>query len=286
MIKRATSLFIFIILMISSMNLFGQIPIITKQPHSHGVIVGQKATFFVLASGTGLTYQWYLNDTPIGGATDSVYVTPTTTLAHNGEQFYVIVSNISGKDTSKTAILYVTASGSRVTASQVALYNFKEGKGNIINDVSGFGTPVNLTIHNPSFVDWSRNGLYVNDNAMIYSSIGTKIKDAIIANDEITVELWIRPLSIKNDRIFDFAAVGNQINFEVGRYPLKKGYNILLRTTNTDEEGIPGTVDTSGLNTALTQVLFTFKDGIVKVYENGDEITSENIGGDLFKLEE
>ncbi len=206
MVKRATLLFSSIIFLISSINLFAQAPSITEQPHSRGVIVGQKAQFTVLATGTGLTYQWYLNDTPVGGATDSVYTTPATTLVHNGEQFKVIVSNISGHDTSDVAVLYVTAANSRVTASQIALYNFKEGKGNIVHDISGFSpAPVNLTINNPASVDWSNNGLYVKSGAMIQSAYTTTqaITDAMRNNNEMTVELWVKQLVPNTSRIMD-----------------------------------------------------------------------------------
>ena len=284
MAKRATLLFSSIILIISSINLFAQAPVITKQPHSQGVIVGQKATFSVLSSGTGLTYQWYLNDTPIGGATDSVYTTPTTTLAHNGEQFKVIVSNLSGNDTSNIAYLYVTASGSRVTAGQIALYNFKEGKGNIVHDISGYSpSPVNLTINNPAAVDWSNNGLYVTSGAMIQSAYTTtgSIIDAIRNNNELTIELWIRPLSTNNSRILDLSTSISDVDFGVEGVATK-GYNFLVRTTTTDNTGIPGTIDSQGLNTNLIQLIFTrSSDGVTKIYRDGVLTERDSIGGDL-----
>ena len=281
--KKATLLFSFIILVFSTINLFAQLPVITKQPHSHGVIVGQTATFSVLASGSGLTYQWYLNDTPISGATDSVYTTPATVIGHNGEQFHVIVSNLSGNDTSNTATLYVTAAGSRVTGSQIALYNFKEGKGTAVKDVSGFGTPVNLTINNPSSVDWSNSGLYVHDGAMIQSSYLTTdgIIDAIRTNDELTLELWIRPVKAANSRIFDLTSSTVNVDFGVESV-LGKGYNFVVRTTTTDNLGIPGVVDNQGISTDLIQVTYTrSSDGICKIYRDGVVTETDTIAGDM-----
>ena len=248
--KRVTLCLTIFLLIFSSISIFSQAPVITKQPHSQGVIVGQTATFSVEASGDTLTYQWYLNDNPIGGATDSIYTSPITTLAHNGEQFYVIVSNTHGKDTSKTVTLYVTDNGSRVNGGQIALYMFNEGGGTTINDVSGFDSPLNLTINKPSVVSWSSTGLLVKDTALINSSIyANKIIDTVTANNEITIEIWLRPLTLVNNqvnRILDLTWGSSETDFGVETFP-PSGYNFVIRTTTTNNNGIPGTVDTTGI---------------------------------------
>jgi hypothetical protein len=61
-----------------------------------------------MASGTTpLTYQWAKGTTWIAGATGSSYTTPATTMADNGAQFQVIVSNKVGSVTSSAAALTV-----------------------------------------------------------------------------------------------------------------------------------------------------------------------------------
>ena len=142
--KRATFLFSFFIFNLFVMQLFAQAPTITKQPTWQGVIEGQSAIFSVEASGGGLTYQWYKNGSIISGATDSLYTTPATVPGDNGSTFFVEVTNGSGSDTSDAVRLFVTAVDTRVTSNEIAAYNFKEGGGNIVQDVSGVGTPVNL----------------------------------------------------------------------------------------------------------------------------------------------
>jgi cyanophycinase-like exopeptidase len=86
-------------------------PAITTQPANQTVAAGQTATFSVIASGSGLSYQWRKNGTALSGATSSTYTTPATTSADNGATFSVVVSNASGGATSNNATLTVTGGG-------------------------------------------------------------------------------------------------------------------------------------------------------------------------------
>ena len=55
---------------------------ITTQPASQSIAVGATATFTVVASGTGtLTYQWFLDNIAIPGATSASYTTPAAVVA-------------------------------------------------------------------------------------------------------------------------------------------------------------------------------------------------------------
>jgi hypothetical protein len=84
-------------------------PSITSEPANQTVTAGQTAAFSVVASGTApLTYQWSRNGASISGAALASYSTPATTLADNGAQFYVVVSDPAGNMTSRTAVLTVT----------------------------------------------------------------------------------------------------------------------------------------------------------------------------------
>ncbi|HVO74144.1 MAG TPA: T9SS type A sorting domain-containing protein [Ignavibacteriaceae bacterium] len=280
--KNVTTFFVALILVFFSIQTFGQAPLITKEPSSRGVIVGQKATFTVQASGDTLEYQWYLNGFPIGGANDSSYTTPTTTLLMNGSEFQVIVSNSHGSDASQTVKLYVTAVGSRVTGSQLVLYNFKERSGNQIKDVAGYPNPLNLTITNGSSVDWSNNGLFVKDGALINSTSLTasgRVVDSIRFNNEMSVEMWIRPLTTGTGRIIDLTTSPSNVNFGIENY---NGYNFLCRTTTTSALGNPGATDNLSLSTDLIHLTFTHSaEGVSKIYRNGVEVASETIPGNL-----
>jgi hypothetical protein len=84
-------------------------PGITTQPQSQTVTTGVAATFTVVASGSGLSYQWSRNGTPISGATSASYSTPTAAVSDSGASFTVVVSNSGGQVTSSAAVLTANA---------------------------------------------------------------------------------------------------------------------------------------------------------------------------------
>src|ERR1700722_18670851 len=97
-------------------------PVITTQPVSQTVGVGQSATFFVIASGsTPLGYQWQKNGVNISGATSSSYTTPAAASADNAAKLIVVVSNSVGSATSNSAILTVTSGQQGNGAPQITM---------------------------------------------------------------------------------------------------------------------------------------------------------------------
>jgi len=283
--NKITCLLGYLIFVFSSISLLAQAPVITQEPSPRGVIEGQTATFSVKVSGDTLTFQWYVNNIPIGSSNDSIYTTPPTTLLANGSEFKVIVTNTYGSDTSIAVKLYVTATGSRVIASQIVLYNFKEKTGSQVKDVSGFVNPLDLTINNTSFVDWSNNGLLVKGSALIKSSTSLpsqRINDAIRISNEMTLEMWVRPLTtITNAKLIKLSKADGNVNFEVENY---NGYNFSVRTTTTNNYGIPGVVDGLPLAENLIHLVFTRSaEGDSKIYRNGGEVASSPIGGQLWQ---
>lgn len=82
-------------------------PVITTEPISSTANVGGTVTLSVVASGTGLSYQWQLNGTNIAGATSSTYTTPVLAAGDTGKSYTVVVTNSAGTDTSVAAVLTV-----------------------------------------------------------------------------------------------------------------------------------------------------------------------------------
>ena len=93
-------------------------PSFTVQPANQSVIVGQPATFFATATGTGpLSYQWQKNGANISGATSARYTTPATVSGDNGATFVLVVTNSEGSATSSPATLTVSTSAVAPTIS-------------------------------------------------------------------------------------------------------------------------------------------------------------------------
>ena len=112
---------------------------ITTQPKNYSGAVGGKATFSVVAQGTGLSYQWqyYSGGTWINFGSNKPTASITVSNSHNGMQYRCIVKDSSGRSvTSSVATIKITSTqtlaitshpkdytgsvGSRVTFSVVA----------------------------------------------------------------------------------------------------------------------------------------------------------------------
>ena len=88
-------------------------------PSSVTVVVGQTATFSVVASGSGpFTYQWFENGVTIAGAVEASYTTSATEASQSGAVFTVVVSNSAGSVTSAPATLTVTERGGKEPGCQ------------------------------------------------------------------------------------------------------------------------------------------------------------------------
>ena len=85
-------------------------PTITTQPANTTVVQGKTATFKVVASGTGLSYQWQYKKVGESGWTNwagktSATVTCTAGVSNNGCQYRCVVKNAAGSVTSNIAKL-------------------------------------------------------------------------------------------------------------------------------------------------------------------------------------
>src|SRR4030095_124153 len=82
-------------------------PVITAQPVAQSVVEGSNATFGVTATGTApLEYQWFIDETPIAGATSTSY-TKTNVQPTDAGNYSVRVTNTAGSTLSANAALRV-----------------------------------------------------------------------------------------------------------------------------------------------------------------------------------
>jgi hypothetical protein len=115
------------------------------------VVVGQTATFAVVASGSApLKYQWQKDARAISGATSASYTTPATAAADNGALFTVVVSNPMGSVNSAAATLTVGTSATSGTGADVVTYHY---------DPMRSGANTNETALTPANVNSTKFGL-------------------------------------------------------------------------------------------------------------------------------
>ena len=148
-------------------------PVITTQPVNQSAVVGQSATFSVVATNSATSsYQWKKNGTDISGAISSTYTTPATAIGDSGAVFTVVVSNAAGPVTSTEATLTVTAEAVKpsitgqpyakpVTAGQTATFT-----------VEATGT-------SPLRYQWKKNGTDIADaTTSTYTTPATSLADS------------------------------------------------------------------------------------------------------------
>jgi len=177
----------------------------------------------------------------------------------------------------------------RVTAGLVVLYDFAPGEGDLVPDVSGVDSPLDLEIVDPGAVTWLPGGGISLDTATIVRSAGpaTKIIDAVTGTNAITVEAWLAPGSVAQNgpaRMVTCSGGLESRNFTLGQGVHGGGddrYVARLRTTATDDNGTPETsTPTGSLTTDLTHVVYTRDpSGSVTIYLDSGLARSGFTGG-------
>ena len=195
---------------------------IATQPVNQSVVIGQTATFSVVATGAGtLTYQWKKSGTAITGATAASYTTPATVNSDNGAQFTVVVTDSNGSLTSNPATLTVTASAvapsitsqpanQTVTAGQTATFS-----------VTATGT-------SPLTYQWNKNGAVISgassasyttpataasdNNAQFTVTVTNSVSKVTSSAATLTVNL---PPAISTQPASQTVAVGQTATFSV-----------------------------------------------------------------------
>ena len=160
----------------------------------------------------------------------------------------------------------------------VALYTFMENQGTTIKDVSGVGSPLNLEIENPASASWGAGFLTINQGTKITSSqVASKIIEACQASEEITIESWIRPVSLSQSgpaRIVTLSSDAYHRDFTLGQE--SSSYEIRLRTTSTGENGTnPSLSANAVVSPQLMHVVYTrSSQGMAQLFVNGKQVAS------------
>ncbi|MEM1448998.1 MAG: LamG domain-containing protein [Planctomycetota bacterium] len=176
----------------------------------------------------------------------------------------------------------------RVTNGLIALYDFEEGNGSTVRDVSGVGTPLDLTVQDPASVTWVPGGLRLDQATVVRSGVSAvRMNDAIRAHHEVTFEAWIDPANLVQEgpaRVMTLSNGAHDRNFTLGQ-GLWGGqpsdtFSGRLRTLGTNDNGDPmlatpgGTADPDLQHVAFTMTRY----GIATIYVDGVEVANHSIG--------
>jgi hypothetical protein len=191
-------------------------------------------------------------------------------------------NRFSGRTFDDVRIELIDCTTGRVSDGLQVLYDFAEVSGATVYDISGVGSPMNLTIRDPGNVSWiPGGGLSIDDIALIDSDgAATKIIDACQLSSELTLEAWITPANTTINgpgRIMTLSANPTNRNFTMGQYVDQ--YEIRLRTSGSDLNGLNRRIFSPAgtLTTDLTHVVYTRDStGTGRVYINGVEVSSRS----------
>ncbi len=184
-----------------------------------------------------------------------------------------------------TPFSFLDAAVPRTVRDLQVLYTFDAGTGNVVQDRSGVGQPLNLKIEKLSAVQWKQGTLVIRAPTKIKSSSSAKkIIDGVKRSGSVTVEAWMRPANDRQKgpaRIVSLSSDSSQRNFTLGQDG--KRFEVRLRSTSTSNNGIPATAAPgNSVKTALTHVVYTRDTkGTAKIYINGKQQAKKNVAGNL-----
>jgi hypothetical protein len=173
----------------------------------------------------------------------------------------------------------------RVENGLEAIYDFEEGAGTVVHDRSRTDQPLHLQIESPQTARWQKGALVISGATKIASAAPAKrIVDAIQRSGSLTIEAWVKPENSEQNgpaRIATLSADPSHRNFTLGQDG--NHYDVRLRTSQTNENGIPSLASQDGtLAAELTHVAYTREAGAkATIYVNGKARAQAQVAGDL-----
>jgi hypothetical protein len=245
-------------------------PAVTTQPGNKTVTEGQTATFTVVASGTGLTYQWRKNGVNIVGATSATYTTPATVSSDNGAIFTVKIRNAGGSATSSNSVLTVnpalvaptitTPAGNpfSVSATVGTAYSYTvvaTGTGTTSMSYTATGLPAGLSINATTGVISGTPTTAGTPSATITASNG--VSPAATRTFNFTVSTVAPPPVITTQPVSASAVVGATANFTVAVSGTSLTYQWKKNGANVPSGGTAATYTTPAVTLADDGAVYT-----------------------------
>lgn len=174
--------------------------------------------------------------------------------------------------------------GGRFEDHVIALYEFKTGENNIAYDTSGIEPALNLTLSGnvewvggwgikigPAFTDEESMMNVANGKAQGSTAASKKLFDQITATGEYSIEAWVVPNNVSQEdaRIITYSGSSTSRNIALGQ--TLYNYDVLQRSTTTDQNEAFSTADgDERLQATLQHVVVTFSPGNARrIYVNG-----------------
>lgn len=167
----------------------------------------------------------------------------------------------------------------RAQQGLVLYYDFSEQGGDIVHDRAVKRTATDLSIHDPSRIEWiSPNGLTIRADTVIASRPATEqlVGGGLLADKEVSVEVWVTPKDLTQTgpgRIVSFSKHTDARNFTLGQQ--HKEVVFRLRTPISGLNGTRPALVTSDapLTQATQHLVATYREGLERLYVDGIERT-------------
>ncbi|HEX2959154.1 MAG TPA: immunoglobulin domain-containing protein [Chitinispirillaceae bacterium] len=195
-------------------------PLISDQPDDDTVMLGNPATFSVVAQGLGLEYQWLCNDTVIENAIGADYAIHTTHVYNNYDVYKVRVTNGCGSWTlSNPARLVITD----VNPCKIIQHPL----GDTLMEGETYQTEVQVICQNSNFT-WFKNGAMLpgyTTGTCVYGPVTPADNNAqffCIVDNGVTVDtsrtavLYVRSINDKRQCISIAGELYNGIGKQMG----------------------------------------------------------------------
>ncbi|MFQ5963713.1 MAG: LamG-like jellyroll fold domain-containing protein [Candidatus Scalinduaceae bacterium] len=216
-------------------------------------------------------------------------VTLTTSLHSEGITYTVTVNNIQDRASTPNVIATNTQATytflPRVGDGLVALYDFNEGTGSLIKDISGITPVVDLSVQSGA-VNWltGRNGIEITSSSIIKSIDASKLYNRIMAANQLSMEAWVTPLNMTQGGPARIVTLSNgtsdsQLNAHLGQSDTRASFRTHTSVTGWDQLTVPGAfLDT----TSPRHIVVTFDGQNKHVYFDGQlQSTTVAVAGDF-----
>jgi hypothetical protein len=187
----------------------------------------------------------------------------------------IVISVTDGTDTASLPGFSIQVAAkeesARVTANLVSFYPFTERSGNVVHDLSGSASPMDLNISGD--VSWygAGNGVAMNGGRVGTQGPATNLINALRASNASSFEIWTQPANISQFGPARMISVGGDMskqNFMLGQ----DRDDVEARLLHTGKQSMldPKLLTDNGvLDTSLVHLVHTYDGAVERLYING-----------------